>query len=125
MCTHIISFVSGNRSEDPLLIIEHMSSHDHVAHYPLDLGVHRAARRGYFGWQRFQGASRTLAETARKSAISARSAAVSVKIAPVEKADFPVYLTGLGTVQGFNTVVVRTRVDGQIDQIAFKEGATG
>ena len=49
-------------------------------------------------------------------------AAVPVKIAPVEKADFPVYLTGLGTVQGFNTVVVRTRVDGQIDKIAFKEG---
>ena len=48
--------------------------------------------------------------------------AVPVKIAPVEKADFPVYLTGLGTVQGFNTVVVRTRVDGQINRIAFKEG---
>ncbi len=48
--------------------------------------------------------------------------AVRVTIAPVEKADFPVYLTGLGTVQGFNTVVVRTRVDGQIDKIAFKEG---
>jgi len=41
---------------------------------------------------------------------------------PVEKADFPVYLTGLGTVQGFNTVQVRTRVDGQIDKIAFQEG---
>jgi multidrug efflux system membrane fusion protein len=45
-----------------------------------------------------------------------------VKIAPVEKSDFPVYLTGLGNVQGFNTVVVRTRVDGQIDRIAFVEG---
>ena len=43
-------------------------------------------------------------------------------IAPVQKADFPVYLTGLGTVQGFNTVQVRTRVDGQIDKIAFNEG---
>src|SRR5262249_5502285 len=42
--------------------------------------------------------------------------------AKVEKADFPVYLNGLGTVQGFNTVAVRTRVDGQIVQIAFKEG---
>jgi multidrug efflux system membrane fusion protein len=40
----------------------------------------------------------------------------------VEKADFPVYLTGLGTVQGFNTVQVRTRVDGQIDKIGFQEG---
>jgi len=38
------------------------------------------------------------------------------------KADFPVYLLGLGNVQGFNTVVVRTRVDGQIDKVAFKEG---
>src|SRR5258708_33385866 len=48
--------------------------------------------------------------------------AVSVNIAGVRKADFPVYLSGLGTVQGFNTVVVRTRVDGQIDKIAFTEG---
>ena len=47
---------------------------------------------------------------------------VPVKIATVEKADFPVYLTGLGTVQGFNTVLVRTRVDGQINKIDFKEG---
>jgi len=47
---------------------------------------------------------------------------IPVKIATVEKTDFPVYLTGLGTVQGFNTVVVRTRVDGQVDRIAFTEG---
>lgn len=50
------------------------------------------------------------------------SPAVPVTIAPVEKADFPVYLSGLGTVQGFNTVQVRTRVDGEITQIVFKEG---
>ena len=43
----------------------------------------------------------------------------------MEKADFPVYLTGLGNVQGFNTVVVRTRVDGQVNHIAFgPRGAT-
>jgi len=48
--------------------------------------------------------------------------AVPVTIGPVEKADFPVYLSGLGTVQGFNTVQVRTRVDGEITQIVFKEG---
>jgi multidrug efflux system membrane fusion protein len=74
---------------------------------------------GYFGWQRFQrGDQATAANNAQKSATNP----VRVSIAPVEKADFPVYLTGLGTVQGFNTVVVRTRVDGQIDKIAFKEG---
>lgn len=53
---------------------------------------------------------------------SGRTAAVPVTVASVTKADFPVYLTGLGTVQGFNTVTVRTRVDGEINRIAFKEG---
>src|SRR3979490_2576958 len=74
---------------------------------------------GYFGWQRFYGANpATAANTAQK----ATPPAVRVTIAPVQKADFPVYLTGLGNVQGFNTVTVRTRVDGQIDKIAFQEG---
>jgi multidrug efflux system membrane fusion protein len=77
---------------------------------------------GYFGWQRFHGTNPTAADAAKTSATSARGAAVPVTVAPVTKADFPVYLGGLGTVQGFNTVVVRTRVDGQIDKIAFKEG---
>src|SRR6195952_1481518 len=74
---------------------------------------------GYFGWQRFYGEQQT---AAANNAKKATPNAVRVTTAPVEKADFPVYLTGLGTVQGFNTVVVRTRVDGQIDKVAFKEG---
>ena len=78
------------------------------------------AAAGYFGWQRFHAAGEA-ANAAQKAAAPAR-AAIPVTIAPVAKADFPVYLTGLGTVQGFNTVQVRTRVDGQIDKIAFKEG---
>jgi multidrug efflux system membrane fusion protein len=49
---------------------------------------------------------------------------VPVTVAQVAKADFPVNLYGLGTVQGYNTVTVRTRVDGQIDTINFKEGQT-
>jgi membrane fusion protein, multidrug efflux system len=75
---------------------------------------------GFFGWQRFRSEDQaTAANNAQKAA--ARNA-VRVTIAPVQKTDFPVYLTGLGTVQGFNTVLVRTRVDGQIDKIAFQEG---
>jgi membrane fusion protein, multidrug efflux system len=74
---------------------------------------------GYYGWLRLRGENQaTAASNAQKLARNA----VRVTTAPVEKADFPVYLTGLGTVQGFNTVLVRTRVDGQIDKIAFKEG---
>src|SRR6266404_5406553 len=75
---------------------------------------------GYFGWQKY-GNDRGAEADAKKRAAPA-AMAVPVKIAPVEKADFPVYLTGLGIVQGFNTVVVRTRVDGQINKIAFQEG---
>src|ERR1700704_1811341 len=77
---------------------------------------------GYFGWQRFHGTDRAAQADSTQRAAAARNAAVPVTIATVEKADFPVLLTGLGTVQGFNTVVVRTRVDGQIHKIAFKEG---
>src|SRR6266436_5690001 len=78
---------------------------------------------GYFGWQRFYGPNPgAKTESAQKSSSSPRAAPVRVAIAPVQKTDFPVYLTGLGTVQGFNTVVVRTRVDGQVDKIAFTEG---
>ncbi len=67
----------------------------------------------WFGWPRQQNAN---------VAKSAAPPSVPVTVASVTKVDFPVYLTGLGTVQGFNTVTVRTRVDGQINQIAFKEG---
>jgi membrane fusion protein, multidrug efflux system len=73
---------------------------------------------GYFGWSRYRTAQEAQAAANAKKA----APAVRVSIAPVEKSDFPVYLTGLGTVQGFNTVLVRTRVDGQIDKVAFKEG---
>jgi multidrug efflux system membrane fusion protein len=75
---------------------------------------------GYLGWQRLYGEDRTAQADAQRRG-PARPA-VQVKIAPVDKADFPVYLTGLGTVQGFNTVLVRSRVDGQINRIAFQEG---
>ncbi|HVX75556.1 MAG TPA: efflux RND transporter periplasmic adaptor subunit [Bradyrhizobium sp.] len=76
-----------------------------------------AAGAGYYGWQRH---SANLA--AAQAAAQKKAPAVGVTIGTVQKADFPVYLTGLGTVQGFNTVLVRTRVDGQIDKVAFKEG---
>lgn len=48
--------------------------------------------------------------------------AVSVAVAPVEQKDVPVYLTGLGSVTAYNTVVVKTRIDGQLVRVAFREG---
>jgi len=75
---------------------------------------------GYGVWRHYDNAAK--AEQAASAQKARGPAPIPVKIATAEKTDFPVYLTGLGTVQGFNTVVVRTRVDGQIDKIAFTEG---
>src|SRR5216683_1511574 len=36
--------------------------------------------------------------------------------------DFPIYRVGLGTVQAYNTVTIKVRVDGEIQKIAFHEG---
>jgi multidrug efflux system membrane fusion protein len=49
-------------------------------------------------------------------------APVRVKVARVRAEDIPIYLSGIGTVQAYNTVNVTTRVDGQITQILFNEG---
>ncbi len=48
--------------------------------------------------------------------------AAPVHTAIVETKSFPVVLNGLGTVQATNTVTVRSRVDGQIERVAFDEG---
>ena len=48
--------------------------------------------------------------------------AVPVGVATVQQRDFPVYLTGLGSVQAFNTVDLKSRIDGQIMQVNFQEG---
>ncbi|MBV9009614.1 MAG: efflux RND transporter periplasmic adaptor subunit [Verrucomicrobia bacterium] len=47
---------------------------------------------------------------------------VPVVAGKVEQKDVPIYLDGLGTVQAFNTVTVRTRVDGNLVQVLFQEG---
>ena len=47
---------------------------------------------------------------------------VPVIVAAARQGDMPVYLTGLGSVTAFNTVTVKSRVDGQLIKIAFREG---
>jgi multidrug efflux system membrane fusion protein len=44
---------------------------------------------------------------------------VPVVEAVVASRDVPIYLDGLGTVQAFNSVTVRSRVDGQLVQVAL------
>jgi multidrug efflux system membrane fusion protein len=47
---------------------------------------------------------------------------VPVVVAATTKGDLPVYLNGLGTVTPLSTVTIRSRVDGQLINVAFKEG---
>lgn len=50
--------------------------------------------------------------------------AIAVDTAAVTRADVPIYLQGLGTVQAFYTVTVTARVDGELQKIGFTEGQT-
>lgn len=45
-----------------------------------------------------------------------------VSASAVERVDLPVHYNALGTVTAFNTVVVRSRVDGELVKVLFEEG---
>ncbi len=62
------------------------------------------------------------AAAAAQGAARATLPAVPVVLGNVTQKNVPIYLDGLGTVQAFNTVTVRTRVDGQLQKVAFAEG---
>jgi multidrug efflux system membrane fusion protein len=49
-------------------------------------------------------------------------AAIPVQAATATNADVPIYETGLGNVQAFNTVTVKVRVDGELQKVDFTEG---
>jgi membrane fusion protein, multidrug efflux system len=47
---------------------------------------------------------------------------IAVAAVAAMQSDFPVYLNGLGTVTALRTVTIRSRVDGELIRVAFKEG---
>ena len=62
------------------------------------------------------------ADSKQQKAQAAGPRAVSVATAQVQRQDVPVYLTGLGAVTAFNTANIKSRVDGQIMEVNFREG---
>jgi membrane fusion protein, multidrug efflux system len=65
---------------------------------------------------------RTPAQAVPNPGRTATLSAIPVTACRVEAKDVPVFLTGLGTVQGLHTVIVKVRVDGQLDKVTFIEG---
>lgn len=47
---------------------------------------------------------------------------IPVAVAKAEVRDLPVILSGLGSVEAYNTVAVKSRIDGQLDKVTFREG---
>jgi multidrug efflux system membrane fusion protein len=68
------------------------------------------------------GIARGLGRSGPQASARDVAAAIPVMAGEVRRADVPIFLAGLGTVQAFNSVLVKSRVDGQIVKINFSEG---
>ena len=56
------------------------------------------------------------------TARAATGQVIPVGVVTAEQRDLPIYLKGLGSVTAYNTVSIKSRVDGQLSQVNFKEG---
>ncbi len=63
-----------------------------------------------------------LRDKARAAVAPSGSAGIPVTVAVAEARDVPVFIRGLGTVQAYKTVAVKTQVDGPIVKVEFHEG---
>ncbi|KAA0573224.1 efflux RND transporter periplasmic adaptor subunit [Azospirillum sp. Sh1] len=52
----------------------------------------------------------------------ARSNVVAVQAGTVAREDVPIWFDGIGTVQAFNSVTIRARVDGELQRVSLQEG---
>jgi multidrug efflux system membrane fusion protein len=74
-----------------------------------------------FAYYKVKGNNQEAADTANK-AQQAANRAIPVTTAAVVAKTMPIYLTALGTVTAYNTVTVKTRVDGQLLSVNVREG---
>jgi membrane fusion protein, multidrug efflux system len=82
---------------------------------------------GYYVWRSTQGQAAAGAGAGAARGGGRRGAAgaggtVPVVVATVARQNLPLYLDGLGSVQAFYTVTLKSRVDGQMMEVDFKEG---
>lgn len=84
-------------------------------------GIFAVGVVGYGAWYVLVGGVKPAAVSAQSAATQA-AARIPVTSFEVKKTDFPVHAYGLGVVSPFRTVTVKSRVDGQIIKIFFKQG---
>jgi membrane fusion protein, multidrug efflux system len=71
-------------------------------------------------WKIRQNASEQTTQGNRQAAAADRP--IPVTTAAVQQKTMPIYLTALGTVTAYNTVTIKSRVDGQLIQVPVREG---
>jgi multidrug efflux system membrane fusion protein len=76
---------------------------------------------GVLGYFKFQQNKQTNDATTARTLASAHRA-TPVAVAPVTARTMPIYLTALGTVTAYNTVTVKSRVDGELMSVNVREG---
>ena len=74
-----------------------------------------------FAYFRIRDNKKEAASTQQK-AIQQANQPIPVTVSPVASRTMPIYLTALGTVTAYNTVTVKSRVDGQLLSVNVKEG---
>jgi membrane fusion protein, multidrug efflux system len=82
-------------------------------------GVFAIAAAGYGVWYELAGGVKPVAAQSASTQVAAKIPVTSFE---VKKANFPVHVYGLGVVSPFKTVTVKSRVDGQIIKVFFKQG---
>jgi multidrug efflux system membrane fusion protein len=128
------STVANSTTDSPRLVVAHHvlesgkpDARPYVAPFTAD--AHRRSRRRL--WQFFLGGILVclagiglwlVLRELLKPVLPPPVPPIPVVAALAQIDDVPVYLTGLGTVQAYNTVTIHVRVNGTLDKVVFVEG---
>jgi membrane fusion protein, multidrug efflux system len=77
---------------------------------------------GFFLWRGTQKPPTANAAARRGNADGNAAQGVPVIVSAAQRRDLPIYLDGLGSVEAFYTVTLKSRVDGEMMEVRFNEG---
>jgi multidrug efflux system membrane fusion protein len=108
----------GVEADDVTVILPHLARHrSRSSRRPMLVFITLLLIAGS-GWAVHAHRSRTTDVTAKAAA----DRSVPIVVTQPEVREVPIYLEGLGSVAAFNTVTVRSQVDGRIERTLFTEG---